>query len=70
MFYTGAAPGADPQRDATLPDVLPNNKPDDPASTVLTPAPAGPSAPGFRDSLYKPLVPPCDAPLEKTADGD
>jgi len=52
-----AACTADPQRNATLPDVLQNNKIDD-SSLVLDPTPAASaSAPGFRDALYKPLVP-------------
>ena len=52
---TAACP--DPQRDATLPDVLQNNKPDD-ASAALDPVPgSSAAATGFRDSLYKPLVP-------------
>lgn len=48
---------SDPQRDATLPDVLQNNKSNESAA-VLHPVP-GPSAAasGFRDSLYRPLVP-------------
>ena len=60
----------DPQRDATLPDVLQNNKHDD-SSTVLDPV-SGSSAMavGFRDSLYKPLVPGDAAatPVEKSTD--
>jgi len=60
----------DPQRNATLPDVLQNNKADDP-SAVLEPA-GGSSAPatGFRDTLYKPLGPGDAAAtaLEKSAD--
>ena len=46
----------DPQRDATLPDVLQNNKTD--SSAVLDPAPGSSTAAiGIRDSLYNPLVP-------------
>ena len=66
----GATTTVEPQRDATLPDVLPNNKPDD-SSAVLNPAPApSAAATGFRDSLYKPLVP-CDTAataLDKNTD--
>ena len=52
-----AVPCADPQRNATLPDVLQNNKADD-SSAVLNPVPGSSSAAtGFRDALYKPLVP-------------
>jgi len=47
---------AEPQRDATLPDVLQNNKPDD-SPAVLDPVPGSSTTiSGFRDSLYKPLV--------------
>ena len=66
-----AAACPDPQRDATLPDVLQNNKPDD-SSAVLDPVPGSSAAAGgFRDSLYKPLVPSdAAAPtaLEKSTD--
>jgi len=73
----GLPPGAmtavqrpDPQRDATLPDVLRNNKPDD-SSSVLDPVP-GPSAAvaGLRESLYKPLGPgdAAAATMEKSVD--
>ena len=63
----------DLQRDATLPDVLQNNKTGDSSSAILDPVP-GPTAAaatGFRDALYKPLVTAGDAAataLEKSAD--
>jgi len=70
---TAAAACPDPQRDATLPDVLQDNKPDD-SSAVLDPVPgSSASAGGFRESLYKSLVPsdaavPVPTALEKSTD--
>ena len=47
----------EPQRDATLPDVLQNNKVDDSPAVLDPVSGSSAAATGFRDSLYKPLVP-------------